>query len=236
MASLSSQQPEFRVTARWFQNSTECSWRPHRDSLHIRCIPTDTRIAAYALAQYYRRMKLYVVTDIHNQPTQNQCFSTGLNGSPRVIRLALNELCGRPELTGEALHQHLFRLGGMDDVVSALKQTLKGEIAGLGYSAGGTAFWRAAVAGYSFTALFCVSSTRLRDEAAIATPNHVFFGSKDQGKPSSPWLETIPDQFTVFDDVGHTYYLQPSSAASHETRAQISARIRPSTAAPHSAN
>ena len=181
-------------------------------------------------------MKLYVITDIHNKPTQDQCFSTGLNGSPSVVRLALNELCDRPELTGEALHQHLFRHGGMDDVVSSLKQTLKGEIAGLGYSAGGTALWRAAVAGGSFTALFCVSSTRLRDEAAIATPNHVFFGSKDQGKPSSQWLETIPDQFTVFDDVGHTYYLHPTSGAAHETRIQVEDGIKPSTAAPCSAN
>ena len=196
----------------------------------------NARIADRVAAQYYRRMKLYVITDIHNKPAQDQCFSTGINGSPRVIRLALNELCGRPELTGEALHRHLFREGGMEVAVGTLEQTLSGDYVGLGYSAGGTALWRAAAAGCSFTALFCVSSTRLRDEAAIATPNHVFFGSKDQGKPSSPWLETIPDQFTVFDDVGHTYYLHPSSAAAHETRTQISEGIKLSTAALHSAN
>ena len=181
-------------------------------------------------------MKLYVITDIHNKPSQEQCFSTGINGSLRVIRLALNELCGRPELTGEALHQHLFRHGGMDDVVRALKQNLRGDYLGLGYSAGGTALWRAAAAGCSFTALFCVSSTRLRDEAAIAAPNHVFFGSEDKGKPSSQWFATVPDQFTVFEDAGHTYYLHPSSDAAHETRVQIVDGIRPSTSAPRSAN
>ncbi|NIZ62525.1 hypothetical protein DL239_16255 [Sedimentitalea sp. CY04] len=124
----------------------------------------------------------------------------------------------------------------MDDVVTALKQILKGEFAGLGYSAGGTALWRAAAVGCSFTALFCVSSTRLRDETAIAAPNHVFFGSEDQGKPSSQWFATVPDQSTVFEDAGHTYYLHPSSAAAHETQAQISARMMLSTAVPRSAN
>lgn len=181
-------------------------------------------------------MKLYIITDIHNKPSRDQCLSTGIIGSAQVIRLALNDLCARPELTGEALHQHLFRHGGMDDVVSALKQTLSGGDVGLGYSAGGTALWRAAAAGCSINALFCISSTRLRDEAAIAIPNHVFFGSQDQGKPSSQWLATVPDHFTVFDEVGHTYYLHQSSHAAHETRILISDGIKPSTAAPRSAD
>jgi len=181
-------------------------------------------------------MKLYVITDIHNGPSPEQCFSTRIDGSHRVIRLALNELCGRPGLSGEALHQHLFSHSGMDVVVRSLKETLNGEFAGLGYSAGGTALWRAAATGCSFAALFCVSSTRLREEASIATPNHVFFGSKDQGKPSSQWLASVPDQVTVFDEVGHTYYLHPSSTAAHETCSQISAGIKSSTAASHSAS
>ena len=181
-------------------------------------------------------MKLYVITDIHNKPSQEQCFSTGINGSLRVIRLALNELCGRPELTGEALHRHLFREGGMEVAVGTLEQTLSGDYVGLGYSAGGTALWRAAAAGCSFTALFCVSSTRLRDKAAIATPNHVFFGANDQSKPSSLWLTAIPDKFTVLDNAGHTYYLDPSSDASQQTLSRISDGIMSAINAPRSAN
>ena len=167
-------------------------------------------------------MKLCVVTDIHNQPTREQCLSLRLQSSAGVIRLALNELCNRPGLTGEALHRHLFHLGGIDEAVDALRQTMNEGAVGLGYSAGGTAIWRASLAGCSFSSVFCVSSTRLRGEPSIPVPNHVFFGAEDQSKPSLRWLESVPDQFTVFDGAGHSYYLQPASEAACKTVAQIS--------------
>lgn len=123
-------------------------------------------------------MKLCIITDIHKQPRPRQCLSQRLEASSGVVRLALNELCGRPNLSGETLHQHLFGDGGMDEAVSVLCQTLTGPCVGLGYSAGGTAIWRAAAAGFPFATIFCVSSTRLRDEVSIATPNHVFLAQR----------------------------------------------------------
>ena len=191
------------------------------DKTAVRCAPANGRFAVFIEPQYYPIMKFCVVTDIHDQPSQEQCFSTKIETSSGVVRLALNELCGRPNLSGEALHQHLFTHGGMDEAVSVLRQTLKGHFVGLGYSAGGTAVWRAAAAGFPFTAIFCVSSTRLRDEVSITIPNHVFFGAEDQRKPSYEWLSKIPDRSTVFDEVGHTYYLHSGSNAVCETRARI---------------
>ena len=166
-------------------------------------------------------MRLCIVTDIHIRPSPEECFSARLAASPDVTRFALNELCGRPDLAGEELHRHLFDHGGMGDAVSALMQALDGDFFGLGYSAGGTAIWRAAAEGLPFTAIFCVSSTRLREEKPIATPNHVFFGMEDKNKPSPKWLSTIPSRVTVFQGVGHTYYLQPESDAGRKTCAQI---------------
>nr|WP_321444172.1 hypothetical protein [uncultured Cohaesibacter sp.] len=179
-------------------------------------------VVEFVILQYCLSMRLYVVTDIHNEPTQEKCLSLRLGSSISVIRLALNELCNRPDLTGEALHRHLFHLGGMDEVVDVLKQTISEVGVGLGYSAGGTAIWRACAAGCSFNSVFCVSSTRLREEFSISAPNHVFFGAEDQSKPNSRWLETVPDRFTVFGGVGHSYYLQSASEAACQTVAHIS--------------
>ncbi len=166
-------------------------------------------------------MKLYVVTDIHTHPAAEQCISARLVPAPDVTRLALNALCGRPDLSGAALHRHLFMNDGMEDAVRVLGQTLQDGAIGLGYSAGGTAMWRAVNAGSALTAIFCVSSTRLRDEAAIATPNRVFFGADDPGKPSPEWLSTVPDQWTVFDAAPHDYYRHAASDAAQQTCLQV---------------
>ncbi|MBM1839670.1 hypothetical protein JQW79_22290 [Sulfitobacter pseudonitzschiae] len=170
---------------------------------------------------YHQMMKLYVITDIHDQPTAEQCLSARLAPGYDRTRLSLNALSGQPKLNGEALHRHLFMHGGIEETVRVLGQTLKDGAVGLGYSAGGTAIWRAAAAGSSFSAIFCVSSTRLRDEATIATPNFVFFGADDPGKPSPEWLATVPAHWTVFDAAPHDYYRHPESDAAQQTCTQI---------------
>ncbi len=169
----------------------------------------------------WEAMRLCVVTDIHGFPAPAECLSSSLQSSPDVVRFALNDLCGQPELSGEALHQHLFTEDGISEVVRTLRYELKGDLFGLGYSAGGTAIWRAAKAGLQFRGIFCVSSTRLREESSISMPNHVFFGSEDNNRPSAEWLSTVPFRQTVFPGAEHTYYLQPDSDASGETRMKI---------------
>lgn len=170
-------------------------------------------------------MRMCVVTDIHGQPAADHCISDRLSCAPDVIRFALNELCGRSDLTGEALHRHLFVEGAFDKAVASLKERLTAGMYGLGYSAGGAAIWRAAAEGLPFAAIFCVSSTRLRNEAPITIPNHVFFGAEDPNKPSPNWLATVPDQATVFEKAGHSYYLQTASDAVHKTCGKISQEI-----------
>lgn len=171
-------------------------------------------------------MRLCVVTDIFSLPAPAECLSTGLSILPDVTRFELNALCGRPDLTGEALHRHLFEESGMDVAVRALRQAWDGEAFALGYSAGGTAIWRAVAEGLPFAGVFCVSSTRLRGERRIAARNHVFFGAGDRNRPSSEWLASVPGQATIFQGVGHNYYLQPSSDAVRGTCAAISQDMR----------
>lgn len=171
-------------------------------------------------------MKLFVVTDIHIQPNRAQCLSKKCVASDIVFRLALNELCGRPDLTGEDLHRYLFEKSGMDDAVDALGRYLTSDCAALGYSAGGTALWRAAASGRSFRYLFCISSTRLRNETVISTPNHVFFGEGDSGKPSQSWLSKVAQNATVLAQVGHDYYQFLDSPAVLATCSLISKRLQ----------
>lgn len=89
---------------------------------------------------YHQMMKLYVITDIHDQPTAEQCLSARLAPGYDRTRLSLNALSGQPKLNGEALHRHLFMHGGIEETVRVLGQTLKDGAVGLGYSAGAQPF------------------------------------------------------------------------------------------------
>ncbi|WP_283424058.1 hypothetical protein [Shimia sagamensis] len=165
-------------------------------------------------------MSLIVVTDIHGAPEPELCLGAGL---PVALRLSLAELCGRPDLSGENLHHYLFQAAGMAQAVTALSVHLSGQprLIGLGYSAGGTALWKAAKAGGRLSGLVCVSSTRLRDETALSIPNQVYFGDKDLGRPSEDWLATVPNAAAVLPDAAHAFYAE----ADHPGRARLAAEI-----------
>ena len=152
----------------------------------LTCLPTGNKA---------KDMKLFVVSDIFCKPELPSCLSTRLPLADQVSHHALNELAGRPELSGEALHRYLFQDRGMNKAVATLTEMMTKEkhCFGLGYSAGGTALWKAAAfQAVPLLGLFCVSSTRLRDETAIPVPAHVFFGSQDPGRPSLEWLRQCP--------------------------------------------
>ena len=163
---------------------------------------------------------MIVVTDIHGAPEPELCFSSGL---PVTARLSLANLCNQPALSGEALHHHLFREDGMRQAVAALRDRLTDlqHAIGLGYSAGGTALWKAVQAETPLAGLVCVSSTRLRDEAALPIPTHVYFGDNDPGRPTDKWLATVPDMGTVLPNAAHAFYAE----AGHPTRAEVASEI-----------
>lgn len=170
---------------------------------------------------YQGDMKLFVIPDIFAHPAPADCISARVSTRLDIERHSLGELCGRPDLSGEALHQYLFAEEGMRHVLRALVARVDQGSFGLGYSAGGTALWRAVHIGLPLQGLFCVSSTRLRHEAAISVPNHVFFGALDPGKPSAQWLSSTPDRHTVFEGCDHDYYVTAASKAARQTCASI---------------
>ncbi|MCH2067256.1 hypothetical protein [Shimia sp.] len=175
-------------------------------------------------------MSLIVVTDIHGAPDEALCLSAGL---PGVDRLSLADLCDQPPLSGEALHHHLFQEDGMARAVRRLCDMMADQPAliGLGYSAGGTALWRAAQAGVPLTGLICVSSTRLRDERALAIPTQVYFGDNDPGRPSEAWLTTVPATATLLPNAAHAFYAEVDHPARAQVAADIAATITRWTAA-----
>lgn len=179
-------------------------------------------------------MRLCIVTDIFDQPDPGCCISALMPDDTACEVLGLAALCARPDLAGETLHQHLFSQGGMDAVVSALRAHLAPDVVGLGYSAGGTALWRAVRLGAPMRALYCVSSTRLRDEAAIAIPNHVMFGALDANAPGADWLEHVPGGYSLFDGCDHSFYTKPESPAVKRIARMIAQQCRPAAGAhPH---
>lgn len=171
-------------------------------------------------------MNLIVVTDIFALPAKADCISEKLPDISSIERFGLSELCEQPNLSGEALHQYLFTKGGLEKVANTLLSIAGKDSFGLGYSAGGTALWRAVTKGLILKGLFCISSTRLRLEKSISTPNHVFFGAKDHGKPSDEWLIEVPQRQTVFEGCGHNFYLDPEIADVAETRRKIASEMR----------
>ena len=165
-------------------------------------------------------VQLIVVTDIHGAPDDALCLGAGLSG---VARLSLAELCGQRHLSGEALHHHLFQESGMARAVRKLCNVMadRSPLIGLGYSAGGTALWKAVQAGVPLTGLICVSSTRLRNETALSIPTQVYFGDDDPGRPSKDWLSTVPTTATLLPSAAHAFYAE----ADHPARAQVAAEI-----------
>ena len=151
-------------------------------------------------------MKFIVVTDICQNPVPSDCVTAHLSGVTDITRLHLNELCQRPDLKGESLHNHLFNQGGIEIAIAALHRHGHTNAVGLGYSAGGTALWRGVQMGLELRALFCVSSTRLREYTRVTIPTHVYFGGADPHIPSQNWMINTPARHTVFQGAAHNFY------------------------------
>lgn len=167
---------------------------------------------------------LIVVTDIHDAPNADLCLS---KGQSLAARLSLADLCDLPNLSGEALHHHLFQEDGMTRAVNNLRDIIANKpfLTGLGYSAGGTALWKAVQAGAPLSGLICVSSTRLRDEAPLSIPTQVYFGDNDPGRPSESWLATVPTSADLLPNAAHAFYAETDHLARTQVATEIAATV-----------
>ncbi len=168
--------------------------------------------------------RLLIVGDIFGFLPDPADLPGGGEAVHRGLRLA--DLAERPDLDGEALHAHLFGEDGIATVVRRLAATEGGGKVGLGFSAGGTALWRAALAGLDLAALICVSSTRLGAETvAPAIPTRVFWGGRDPRRPPEAWNATLPIVAVTFPEADHAFYRDRTAPATTALWAAIDAMV-----------
>jgi len=124
-------------------------------------------------------------------------------------------------LQGDPVHERLFKHNGIDAVVQALQTYSDPDTIALGYSAGGTALWRAVQAGMSLKGLFCISSTRLRELVSVAPYSHTYFGSEDAHRPHDLWLKKAPSRYSIFKGASHNFYDGSCDQLAYEYRQTI---------------
>ena len=171
-----------------------------------------------------RTQDLLVVSDIHGFP---ETFVELLDaGGIRHRGLQLASLSGRPDLSGDNLHDHLFNKGGLQQALRGLLE-LDGRMrVGIGFSAGGTALWNAVKEGLELKALICVSSTRLRLETSpLNIPTMVLWGEADPYRPTESWNNTLPSYWKAYAGKQHDFYRIDAVTANSPLRTDIAAFI-----------
>lgn len=112
----------------------------------------------------------------------------------------------KTQFTEQSIHQK-FVNEGIETAINNLLKFEKEEINVVGFSIGGTIGWKASLLGLITKSLLAISSTRLRYETE--KPNckiELFFGEKDENRPSENWHKTIGIQGTILDNEDHKFY------------------------------
>lgn len=113
---------------------------------------------------------------------------------------------------GEEIH-HQFIDFGLKKAVNTLLRLEKRKITLLGFSIGGTLAWQAALKGLNTSALFAVSSTRLRLEIhKPEIPIFLSYGENDQNKPRSKWFDEMSLKPEINHGQGHNFYREAAYA------------------------
>ncbi|MBX5224908.1 alpha/beta hydrolase [Rhizobium sp. NLR9b] len=168
-------------------------------------------------------MQHLVVGDIHGFP---ETFVELLDAGSFQRHLQLADLSGRPDLRGDALHDHLFNRDGMRHAVRALHEIDGRGCLGIGFSAGGTVLWNAVKEGLELQALICVSSTRLRFETSpLAIPTMVFWGELDPYRPIESWNNAVPQCWKIYAGKQHDFYRLDAHTAQSPLRSDIAAFV-----------
>lgn len=156
-------------------------------------------------------MKCILISDINGEPERGGVLARHLPEGAQVHWLSLAELAGAPELSGALLHDHLVRASGFGRAVQALLVQHETTDIAIGYSAGGTVLWQACHSGLSCGNLFCLSSTRLRNESSKPEARtFLFFDHEDPAAPNNSKLLELSDIHHRIGNEGHTAYLNPN--------------------------
>lgn len=106
----------------------------------------------------------------------------------------------------ESLHKQFVDFG-IETAVAALNNLEKEKVYILAFSVGGVIGWKYALTNTNVQSFVAVSSTRLRYE--IQKPNteiELYFGEKDNYKPSEDWFNKMGLAINLHPNVGHEVY------------------------------
>lgn len=118
----------------------------------------------------------------------------------------------KSDYTQDALHKQ-FLNGGIEKAVQKLLTHETGVVTILAFSIGGTIAWQFALASQKVIALYCVSSTRLRNETIKPMAEvKLWYGAGDIFKPSSSWCDELELQYHLIQNKGHRVYAEPELA------------------------
>ena len=163
---------------------------------------------------------LLVVGDIHGCP---KAFEPLVRFEHRNLQLA--DVSGRPDLSGEELHNHLFKGGGLERAVQSLREESPSCL-GIGFSAGGTTLWHAVKAGLNVQALICISSTRLRFEVyPLRIPTLAIWGECDPNRPDDTWNDAVPSCSQTYAAKPHDFYCADIANPGSDLRKDVAAFI-----------
>lgn len=112
----------------------------------------------------------------------------------------------KSEYLESSLHEQ-FVNGGIEIAAKRLLELEKNRIDVLAFSVGGVIAWKAQLNGLNINNLYSISSTRLRYE--VDKPKFqlkLYFGEKDNNRPTPDWFERMGLKPNIFDDKGHNLY------------------------------
>ena len=112
----------------------------------------------------------------------------------------------KTEYVESNLHNQ-FVNGGIEIATKRLLKLEKKRINVLAFSIGGVIAWKAQLKGLKINNFYSISSTRLRYEKDKPEFQlKLYFGEKDNNRPTSDWFDRMDINPKIFKDKGHNLY------------------------------
>lgn len=109
----------------------------------------------------------------------------------------------------ENIRHQQFVNSGIEIAVKKLIEVEKKECNILAFSIGGTIAWKAVLKGLNTKSIYAVSSTRLRYETEKPDCKiKLFFGEKDDFKPTPKWFEKFHLTNEIIEKGNHQIYIE----------------------------
>ncbi|MBD0404515.1 alpha/beta hydrolase [Flammeovirga sp. EKP202] len=118
----------------------------------------------------------------------------------------------KSDYSQDHLHQQ-FLNGGIDLAVEYLVEKEQTPIDILAFSIGGAIAWKFGLKTGNIKSLTSISSTRLRKETKRPKGKiELYFGEKDEHRPSIEWMENMQLEFTILPNKSHEIYREAEFA------------------------